>query len=39
MTTSGKQQDRKEIPAELMGLINLLAELLAEEFLKEHGLA
>jgi hypothetical protein len=38
MTTSDKQRVKKDIPAELEGLINLLAELLAEEFLKEQGL-
>jgi hypothetical protein len=30
--------DLRQIPPELDGLIDLLARILAEEFLKEHGL-
>jgi len=38
-TLAGKNTDpMAKIPKELYGLINLLAEFLADEFLKEHDI-
>lgn len=37
-TTGAVHSERNEIPAELRGLINLLAEWLADEFLRENNL-
>ena len=37
-TTRNKTEPMANIPKELHGLINLLAEFLADEFLKEHNI-
>jgi hypothetical protein len=38
IATIGSKKIDNKVPAELEGLINLLAEMLADEFLKEYNM-